>query len=145
MSVKTFEKKVLVPHSAAKMFKLVDQVEEYPSFLPWYSHTEVISRENNELKARLHIDYMKVRQAFATHNHNIPNREIRMNLLDGPFKILTGTWQFTDLGDDACTVTFRLQYEFANSVLSTLISPVFSHISSSLVDAFVKEANRRHA
>lgn len=144
MSLKTVEKKVLVPHSAAKMFDLVDKVEDYPSFLPWYSHTEVISRENNELKARLHMDYMKVRQSFATHNHNTPHREIRMNLLDGPFKTLNGTWQFIDLGDDACQIVFHLQYEFANPMFATLISPVFGHISGILVDAFVKEAGKRH-
>ena len=30
-------------------------------------------------------------------------------------------------------------------MLSALISPVFSHISGTLVDAFVKEAGRRYA
>jgi hypothetical protein len=38
-----------------------------------------------------------------------------------------------------------LEYEFSNSVLSAMISPVFSHLSGALVDAFVKEADRRYA
>ena len=29
------EKTVLVPHTAEQMFKLVDEVEEYPQFMPW--------------------------------------------------------------------------------------------------------------
>ena len=84
-------------HGADKMFELVDKVEDYPRFLPWYSKTEVIGRSGNELKARLFMDYMHVRQSFATHNRNIPGKEIRMDLLDGPFKTLRGTWKFIDL------------------------------------------------
>lgn len=142
--MKTVEKSVLVLHSAEQMFELVDRVEDYPQFLPWYSKTEVIERSENELKARLFMDYMTVQQSFATHNHNIPGREIRMTLLDGPFKTLEGTWQFIPLGDDACKIEFRLKYDFANPMLSALISPVFSHLSGRLVDAFIKEADRRY-
>lgn len=143
--MKKIEKKVLVLHSAEKMFDLVDKVENYPEFLPWYSKTEIIERTPTELKARVFMDYMRVNQSFATHNHNIPGREIQMNLLEGPFKILRGKWIFNDLGDDMCQVSFYLEYEFSNALLSAMISPVFSHLSSTLVDAFVKEADRRYA
>ena len=142
--MKTVEKNVLVLHSAEQMFELVDRAEDYPQFLPWYSKTEIIERKGNELKARLFMDYMRVQQSFATHNHNIPGREIRMDLLEGPFKTLNGTWKFIPLGDDACKIEFRLQYDFAGSILSALISPVFSHLSGALVDAFIKEADRRY-
>ena len=145
MSLKTVKKSLLVPHSAEQMFDLVDKAEDYPQFLPWYSRTEIIERSGNELKARLFMDYMGVRQSFATHNRNIPGREIRMVLLEGPFKSLNGTWHFLPLGDDACKVEFELHYEFSSRVLSALINPVFSHISGTLVDAFVKEAGRRYA
>ncbi len=67
-----------------------------------------------------------------------------MDLLEGPFKTLNGTWKFIPLGDDACKIEFRLQYDFAGSILSALISPVFSHLSGALVDAFIKEADRRY-
>ena len=145
LAMKKIEKSMLVLHSAAQMFDLVDKVEDYPSFLPWYSKTEIIERSDNELKARLFMDYMRVQQSFATHNHNIPGQEIRMNLLEGPFKTLRGTWKFIDLGEDMCKVEFQLEYDFASTLLAAVVSPVFSHLSSTLVDAFVKEANRRYA
>ncbi|MBF1265652.1 MAG: type II toxin-antitoxin system RatA family toxin [Neisseria sicca] len=143
--MKKVEKNVLVLHSAKQMFDLVDKVEDYPNFLPWYSKTEVIERKDKELKARLFMDYMGVRQSFATHNHNIPGSEIHMGLLEGPFKTLRGTWKFIDLGGDMCKIEFRLEYDFSNMLLSTVISPVFNHLSGTLVDAFVKEADRRYA
>ena len=49
--MKKVEKNVLVLHSAKEMFELVDKVEDYPKFLPWYSKTEVIERKGNELKS----------------------------------------------------------------------------------------------
>lgn len=142
--MKTVEKNMLVPHSAEQMFDLVDKAEDYPQFLPWYSKTEIIERSGNELKARLFMDYMGVQQSFATHNRNIPGREININLLEGPFKALSGTWKFIPMGGDCCKIEFKLQYDFSSALLSTLISPVFSHLSGTLVDAFVKEANRRY-
>jgi len=142
--MKTVEKNVLVPHSAAQMYELVDKVEDYPTFLPWYGKTEVLSRTPNELQARLHMDYKGVKQSFATRNRNIPGREIRMDLLDGPFKTLRGAWQFEDLGGDCCKVAFKLEYDFANPVLAALISPVFGHLAGKLVEAFVAEAGKRH-
>lgn len=142
--MKTIEKSVLVLHSAAEMFELVDRVEDYPKFLPWYGKTEIISRENNELKARLYMDYKGVKQSFATHNHNIPGKEINIQLLDGPFKVLRGQWRFLELAEDACKIEFKLEYDFAGGVLSALISPVFSHLSGKLVDAFIAEADKRY-
>lgn len=143
--MKKVEKNVLVLHSAEQMFELVDRVEDYPKFLPWYSKTEIIERNGNELKARLFMDYMRVQQSFATHNHNIPGKEIRMDLLEGPFKTLCGTWKFIDLGGDMCKIEFKLEYDFSSALLSAVISPVFSHLTGTLVDAFIKEADRRYA
>ncbi|WP_037586318.1 type II toxin-antitoxin system RatA family toxin [Stenoxybacter acetivorans] len=144
MSVKTISKNVLVLHSTQQMFELVDTVENYPQFLPWCSCADVLKREDNVLEAVLHMDYMKVKQSFGTRNHNTPPTEIRMDLLTGPFKQLSGTWRFTSLGDLGCKVDFHLQYEFAGSLLSALIAPVFNRIAESLVDAFIQEADRRY-
>ena len=86
MAVNTISKTVYAAHSAEQMFELVDRVEDYPRFLPWYGRTEVLSRQGNELRARLHMDYMGMRQSFATRNTNVPGRESRMELLEGPFQ-----------------------------------------------------------
>ena len=136
LAMKKIEKSMLVLHSAAQMFDLVDKVEDYPSFLPWYSKTEIIERSDNELKARLFMDYMRVQQSFATHNHNIPGQEIRMNLLEGPFKTLRGTWKFIDLGEDMCKVEFQLEYDFASTLLAAVVSPVFSHSPTMVAAVF---------
>lgn len=137
-------KTVLVPHSAAQMYELVDKVEDYPKFLPWCSRTEVLSRTASSQEAMLYMDFMKVRQSFGTHNDNIPGQEIKMRLLKGPFKSLDGIWRFIPLDNLGCKIEFTLNYEFASTMLSALIGPVFGKISTSLVDAFIAEADKRY-
>ena len=140
--MQTVEKNVLVAHTPEQMFRLVDEVAHYPRFLPWCAKGEEHSREGDTLVASLHIDYLKVKQHFTTRNVNQPPSTIVMQLVDGPFKFLEGRWQFQPLGDVGCKVSFRLQYEFSSKILETVIDPVFGHISGTLVDAFIKEADR---
>lgn len=141
-SMQVVEKNVLVAHTPAQMFALVDNVEHYPRFLPWCAKAEIHSRDADQLVASLYIDYLKIRQHFTTRNSNETDRSILMELVDGPFKHLEGRWYFTPLGDMGCKIEFRLMYEFSSLMLEKIIGPVFGYISGSLVDAFIKEADR---
>ncbi len=67
-----------------------------------------------------------------------------MRLVQGPFRHLHGTWQFTALGETACKIQLRLVYEFSNRILEKLVGPVFGFIANSLVDAFVRRAEQLH-
>ncbi|MBV8047659.1 MAG: type II toxin-antitoxin system RatA family toxin [Paludibacterium sp.] len=140
--MKVVEKNVLVGHTPDQMYALVNDFERYPAFLPWCSRGEVLSREGDLMLARLHIDYFKVRQHFSTRNVCVPGQSITMTLADGPFESLSGCWQFKPLGAMGCKIEFRLSYQFSSRILEKLIGPVFDHISASLVDAFIKEADR---
>lgn len=135
------EKSVLVAHTPERMFALVDRVEEYPVFLPWCGGTELIARDEFRTEATLHIAYMGIRQSFTTANTKQHPREMRIKLKEGPFSQMEGDWLFLPLGSDACKIEFRLQYVFSSRVLETILAPVFSHITNTFVDAFVRRAD----
>jgi ribosome-associated toxin RatA of RatAB toxin-antitoxin module len=135
------EKSVLVAHTPERMFELVDRVEDYPVFLPWCGGTELKSRDEHHTVATIHIAYLGIRQSFTTENTKIHPREMRIKLRDGPFSELEGGWSFIPLGEEACKVEFSLQYEFSSRVLETILAPVFSHITHTFVDAFVRRAD----
>jgi ribosome-associated toxin RatA of RatAB toxin-antitoxin module len=139
------EKSVLVAHPPENMFELVDRVEDYPDFLPWCGGTELKLRDAQRTVATIHIAYLGIRQSFTTENHKSHPNTMRITLLDGPFAELEGDWSFLPLGDDACKVGFRLQYAFSNRLLDTVLSPVFSHITDTFVDAFVRRADEVYA
>lgn len=133
-------KSVLLHYSAEQMFTLVDRVEDYPAFLPWCGGVEVRERSADKLVAAIQINYHGVKQSFTTENSNTPPTRMQMKLVEGPFRHLDGTWQFTALRADACKIEFELHYEFSSKLLEKLIGPVFSKIADSFVDSFCKRA-----
>ncbi len=136
------EKSVLVLHSAQQMFDLVDGVELYPQFLPWCGGTEVKWRDEASTVATVVIDFHRIKQSFTTENAKQIPSLIEMKLQDGPFRQLDGSWRFTALNESACKVEFRLHYEFSSKLLESLVGPVFNHITSNFVDAFVERAEK---
>jgi ribosome-associated toxin RatA of RatAB toxin-antitoxin module len=133
-------KSVLVPYAANEMFELVDRVELYPKFLPWCGGTQVLATRPDGKTARIDIDYHGVRAHFTTDNANTPPTSIAITLKDGPFRHLHGEWRFRPLKEQACKVELRLAYEFATPLLEKVVGPVFNHIASTFIDAFVRRA-----
>lgn len=138
------EKTVLIEHTPAQMFELVDRVEDYPKFLPWCGGTELHERNETVTVATVHINYHGVKSHFSTDNLKDPPQRMQMRLRDGPMKHLDGSWRFTPLGEHACKIEFRLHYEFSSRMLEKVLGPVFSHIANSFVEAFVKRAKQLH-
>lgn len=140
----TVNKSVLVPHAAARMYALVERVEDYPLFLPWCGGTQVHLRDAGRMVATVRIDYRGLKQSFTTENLHETDRSIRIRLRDGPFERLDGHWRFRPLRDDASKVELTMEYAFAGPLLSRVLSPVFDQIAGSLVDAFVQRADAIH-
>jgi len=132
---------VIVPYSQGQMFALVQDVAQYPKFLPWCSASHVRPQPNKDVvEARIEITYMGVYSHFTTSNaHRFPE-SITLTLIDGPFRELRGEWSFRALGEDASKVSLELHYRFSAGVLGRAIAPVFERVANSLVDAFAARA-----
>lgn len=138
-------KTVLVPYSTGQMYALVANIEDYPAFLPWCSGARILERKQDGVSARLDIDFRGIRQSFSTENTNTADARIDMRLKEGPFRSLEGHWLFARLADDACRIDFRLDYHFSSHLLEKMIGPVFGHIATTFVDAFVRRAEDVYA
>jgi ribosome-associated toxin RatA of RatAB toxin-antitoxin module len=136
------EKSVLVPHSAERMYALVDAPERYPEFLPWCGGVDLLKRDDTQTTATLHIDYHGLKHKFTTENSKHYPTLMEIHLVQGPFRHLEGVWRFIPLAEDACKIEFRLNYEFSSHLLEKIIAPVFSHIANTFVDAFVERAEK---
>ena len=136
------EKTVLVAYSAQQMFNLVDNVRDYPLFLPWCGGASASQVDENKVHATVHINYLSIKQSFTTENHRTPPHQIDMSLQDGPFRHLDGCWRFIPLGESACKIEFRLRYEFSSRLLEKLVGPVFHYIANSFVYAFIHRAQK---
>jgi len=135
---------VLVGHSPDQMFALVDDVERYPEFLPWCGSTTVLYRDDAVTRAAIQIRFHGIRQSFTTENAKRAPAEMRIRLIEGPFRRLEGGWRFTGLAGQGCKVELNLSYEYSSRMLEKLVGPVFNHIAGTLVEAFVKRAAQIH-
>ena len=145
--MKHVKKSVLLWYSPREMYDLVTGIEAYPEFLPWCARAEVIEAHEDGMTARLHLAYAGVRHAFTTRNRHAAERSVVLELVDGPFSLLDGTWHFHPLappgsGDApaACKIEFELRYAFSSAALEAVVSPVFDRVANTFVDSFVKRA-----
>ncbi|HUN92991.1 MAG TPA: type II toxin-antitoxin system RatA family toxin [Burkholderiaceae bacterium] len=138
------ERSVIVPYAATQMFDLIATVEHYPRFLPWCAAARQFETGPGTTEATIEIAYRGVRSKFSTRNRLDRPASLTLELVDGPFKHLAGTWTLAPLGDAGCRVHLLLQYQFIAGPLGRAIAPVFDALAGSLVDAFVREAEARH-
>lgn len=136
---------VLLNYSADQMYQVVNEVEQYPDFLPWCGGVEVLSRSEHDVKASVLIKKMGISQSFTTHNHVTPGRRIEMRLVDGPFSHLHGEWEFKPLGEQACKVNFEIEFKVSNGLMNMMLSRVFEQIANTLVDSFIARAQQKFA
>ena len=136
----TISKSAIVAHTPEEMFKLIDDIEAYPDFLPWCSKASEIFRDEKNVEASILISHSGLNKEFTTQNKNTAFEKIEMRLVNGPFKSLDGVWSFKPLGKIACKVSLDLEFEFSSKIISMSLGPVFSKIANNLVDAFIKRA-----
>lgn len=136
----TISKSALVAYSAPQMYALVNDIESYPEFLPWCGGSQILSRNEDEIRATVEISHGSLNKAFTTCNRLQKDKMIEMRLEEGPFKRLEGFWRFDILGEQACKVSLDLEFEFKNRLVGLAMGPIFSQIANTLVDAFSKRA-----
>lgn len=134
------EKSVLVPYTQTQMFALVADLASYPDFVPWVSRTEVIEQAEDYVVGQLEMHRAGVRETFTTRNSMNAPTEIHMELVEGPFKTLSGLWTFEDIAGRGSQVKLRMRFEFANPMVALLLSRSFEKSCIELIDAFVSRA-----
>ena len=130
----------LVPYSAREMFVLVDDVEAYPEFLPWCNDAEVHHRSGDTVEATLELHRGSVSNHFTTRNTRREFESIRIELVGGPFRHLSGGWEFSALGEQGCKVMLNLEFEFDSLLVDMMFGRYFEDTCNSLVDAFTRRA-----
>ena len=143
--MKHVRKSVLLWYSPREMYDLVTAIDAYPDFLPWCDKAELVQTHKDGVTARLGLAYMGVRHSFTTRNVHVAPKSVTVQLVDGPFSLLDGTWLFKALGrpgseQPACKIEFDMRYAFASPALETVVSPVFDRVANTFVESFVRRA-----
>ena len=135
----------LVPYSAAQMFELVKDVESYPAFLPWCAGAEVHIRGEGFIEASLELHRGRISKRFRTRNHFVTNESLDIELVDGPFRHMSGGWIFEQLGNAGCKVMLELDFAFESRATDIILGRFFEHTCNALVDSFTHRAAQIYA
>ncbi|MGB7933075.1 MAG: type II toxin-antitoxin system RatA family toxin [Gammaproteobacteria bacterium] len=138
--MESVDRSALVPYTPREMFELVSDIESYPHFLPWCHGARLLSRDVDEVRAKIEFAVGGMTRSFTTRNRHQINKMIEMHLVDGPFSRLDGFWRFDPLGEEGSKIALFLEYDFSNRVLGLVVGPIFGQIANTLVDAFQQRA-----
>ena len=153
----------LVAQPPRRLFDLINDIDSYPSFIPWCTHARVLSRSDREIVATIGVQRGPLKSEFTTRNELEQDRRIVMHLVSGPFKMLEGEWLLTPIAqagskppaagspaaDDGhnavsegtgCRVQLSMKFAFKNPLTAVLFEQKFAETASSLMDAFVARA-----
>lgn len=136
----TVNQSALVGYSAEQMYQLVNDYEKYPQFLSGCVGAKTLSLGENELNAELIIQKLGISQRFSTHNTMIPNQKITMQLLEGPFRHLSGAWTFQPFDEQSCKISLMLEFEFESPLVAMVFGKVFNELTLKMVNAFKQRA-----
>ena len=134
--MRVIKKTAIVPYSAAQMYDLVNDIESYPKYLPWCREAKVLRHSSSEIEASLHLARGGVHHTFSTVNRLQPKSSIEVQLLEGPFRHLKGSWRFEDIANQpvgeegGCRVSFHLEFIFSNRILDMAVGPVLENIAN---------------
>ena len=138
----TIRRSALVEHSTARMFALVSDVASYPRRFDWCEGAQVLESSELRMVARLDLGLGALRTWFTTENTLSPPHHIDLKLVDGPFRSLSGRWEFHALYESACKVTLLLTFEPTVRLLAPAMAIGFQHLADRMVDDFVAVADR---
>lgn len=132
----------LVMYSAEQMFDVVNDVRKYPEFLQGCQASKVIAEGDDFIEAELTLSKAGFTQSFVTRNTLMRPELMEINLVEGPFSELRGTWRFHALADNACKVSLDLEFEVTNRLAGAALNVLFKQVANTMVDAFVKRSKQ---
>ncbi|MGV8940018.1 MAG: type II toxin-antitoxin system RatA family toxin [Lysobacter sp.] len=138
----TIQRSALVDHSAARMFALVGDVAAYPRRFTWCNDAQVLESSDTHMVARLDLGLGALKTWFTTRNTFSAPHHIDLALVDGPFRKLSGRWEFHALDESACKISLSLSFEPTMRLLGPAMAIGFQKLADRMVDDFIRAADR---
>lgn len=136
-------------HSSSDLFKLVTEVDCYPSFIPWVKSIRTIDEESKGYEryfvAEAIVGYRGFRFKYSsTVDCNSELLTVTTRLKHGPFRSLENHWKITSSKQGRTLVDFRIDYELLNSIFIRMVRRKSGIGAEKIMLAFLDEADRRH-
>ena len=92
--------------------------------------------------ATLDVGLGGLSKRFTTRNLLKRPHQIDIDLVDGPFRSLSGGWHFLKQNGPGCIVQIELEFDVSKTPLDKMFGFLFEEIVRSQVEAFIQRANQ---
>ena len=140
--MKISKQKVIINHSAKKIYEIVLDIEKYPEFIPWSSDVKIKSKTKNNIIADLLVNYRFFKKTFTSDVRFDSNKlVINVIYIKGPLKNLQNQWKFVKIEDNKTNVLFKIKFEFKNIIYQKMTEVFFDLIENKMIHSFKKRAD----
>ena len=135
-----------VPHVPERMFGLVEDIEDYPRFIPNCQAVDVqpdTAGDPRAKLARMTLSFGPITQAYTSRVLADPEaKTITAKAVDVPFAYLNSVWRFEPEGMGT-RVRFEIDFKISNFLIAAVAEPAFAVKQEEIMRAFANEADRR--
>ena len=136
-----------VPHLPERMFEIVADLGDYPSFIPnckaMVVRPDPAAGDANIVLAKMTLAFGPITQSYTSRVTIDPLlRTIRAKAVDGPFAYLDSMWSFEPEGQGT-RVRFEIDFKISNVFIAAVAEPAFAAKQEEIIQAFSDEADAR--
>lgn len=136
------EKKTQIMNASIEnIYKVLIDYESYPDFMDGVTSVEVISREDNKVKAKYSLNMIK-QFSYTLDLVEVENESVSWTFDDGDiFSVNSGNWDLKDLGDGTTEVTYSIDVEIKIKMLGA--GMITKQLTKIQLPAMMKSVEKR--
>ena len=134
--LKTYSRTFSVSKPIDEVFNVLNDVEDYQSFIPFCSESKIIEQKETVIKASLVLSFLNTSTQFISENEFKENEFINMEFVQGPFRSFHAKWLFDCISENKTDLTFKMSYSISNPITELMFSKNIDVVSQRIIEAF---------
>ena len=128
-----------VNKSIDEVFDVLNDVDDYQSFIPFCSQSTIIEEREDKIKASLQVSFLGASSEFISENTFKKNEFIDMEFVKGPFKTFHAKWFFNFINENETELKFKMTYSIVNPITDLMFSKNIDVVSQRIIEAFKRK------
>ena len=128
-----------VNKSIDEVFDVLNDVDDYQSFIPFCSKSTIIEEREDKIKASLQLSFLGTSSEFISENTFKNNEFIDMEFVKGPFKTFHAKWFFNFINENETELKFKMTYSIVNPITEIMFSKNIDVVSQRIIEAFKRK------
>ncbi len=137
--LKKYSRTFSVNKSIDEVFDVLNNVEDYQSFIPFCSESKIIDQTESTIRASLQLSFLNTSSEFISENTFKENKFIDMKFVKGPFRSFHAKWLFDDINENKTDLTFQMSYSIGNPFTELMFSKNIDIVSQRIIEAFKRK------